>query len=137
MIFKTNQHQYKWYLCFKCSVCAVEWDFSWCSFRIFQRFRELSPKRVPADMKDGRARNVKIPFLEMELMAELRVTECVFVCWCYPRTLRHIWKYWCSYHSVKYSLIFHWKIKWSLFVCLLKTILADTCTWNVNHYFIG
>ncbi|XP_052796384.1 calcium and integrin-binding family member 3-like [Mya arenaria] len=40
--------------------------------RIFRRFREISPQRVPVNMRDGKSRRVKIPFTELELISELR-----------------------------------------------------------------
>ena len=42
-------------------------------YRIFKRFKELSPTRVPSDMRNGRAKKFKIPYTELEVLAELRV----------------------------------------------------------------
>ena len=42
--------------------------------RIFKRYRELAPNRVPRDMKTEKTKNLKIPAIEVEAMPELKVT---------------------------------------------------------------
>lgn len=49
--------------------------------RIFKRFKELSPKRVPSDMKNGKAKKCRIPYTELELLPELRENPfCERIC---------------------------------------------------------
>ncbi|KAL4227934.1 Calcium and integrin-binding member 3 [Mactra antiquata] len=50
--------------------------------RIFKRFREISPKRIPVNMKDGsKTKTIKIPVFELELMTELRENPfCERIC---------------------------------------------------------
>lgn len=49
--------------------------------RIFKRFQELAPSRIPGEMKDGRARKIKIPLTELENMTELRENPfCERIC---------------------------------------------------------
>ncbi|XP_045156241.2 calcium and integrin-binding family member 2-like [Mercenaria mercenaria] len=49
--------------------------------RIFKRFQELSPNRVPNDMRNGRVKKVRIPLTELEVMTELRENPfCERIC---------------------------------------------------------
>lgn len=49
--------------------------------RIFARFRQLSPGRVPSDMKHGKAKKIKILCPEVEVMTELRENPfCERIC---------------------------------------------------------
>ena len=49
-------------------------------YRIFNRYRMLSPGYVPSDMKDGRTNSFKIPLPDIEKMTELKVC-CVRCVW--------------------------------------------------------
>lgn len=49
--------------------------------RIFKRFQELSPNTIPAIMTDIKATQIKIPYVEIEVMPELRENPfCERIC---------------------------------------------------------
>lgn len=49
--------------------------------RIFKRYRELAPDRVPRDMKAEKTKNLKIPAIEVEAMPELKENPfCERIC---------------------------------------------------------